>query len=120
NRAQPRTRRRGRAARVDDRFALPDALVPRPLGDPGAEDHRQRPGRRRALRTRAAARRMSLLLANAHVATMDDAGSEHTDGWVLMADGSIEAVGGGAPPAADERHDLNGAVVTPGLVNTHH
>src|SRR5213080_1110369 len=63
---------------------------------------------------------MSLLLANAHVVTMDDAGSEHADGWILSADGSIEAIGGGAAPAADERHDLNGAVVTPGLVNTHH
>src|SRR5947209_19063092 len=63
---------------------------------------------------------MTVLLTNAHVVTMDDAGPEHADGWVLIADGSIEAVGGGAPPAADERHDLNGAVLAPGLVNTHH
>jgi cytosine/adenosine deaminase-related metal-dependent hydrolase len=63
---------------------------------------------------------MTLLLNGAHVVTMDDAGSEHEDGWVLVADGRVEAVGGGAPPEADERVDLGGAVVTPGLVNTHH
>ena len=61
-----------------------------------------------------------VLLANAYVATMDDAGSEHDAGWVLVADGMIEAVGGGAPPEADEQVDLAGALVTPGLVNTHH
>ena len=63
---------------------------------------------------------MSLLLHGAHVVTMDDAGSEHADGWVLLADGFVEAVGGGAPPESDGRIDLGGAVVTPGLVNTHH
>ena len=63
---------------------------------------------------------MSLLLTGAHVVTMDDGGTEHADGWVLVADGLVEAVGGGAPPATDERIDLSGAVVTPGLVNTHH
>src|SRR5258706_6451322 len=63
---------------------------------------------------------MSLLLGNAHVVTMNDAGSEYADGWVLLTDGLVESVGGGAPPAADERVDLGGAVVTPGLVNTHH
>jgi cytosine/adenosine deaminase-related metal-dependent hydrolase len=61
-----------------------------------------------------------LLLANAHVATMDDAGSEHDGGWVVLEDGLIEAVGGSAPPEAEERVDLAGALVTPGLVNTHH
>ncbi|HST25311.1 MAG TPA: 8-oxoguanine deaminase [Gaiellaceae bacterium] len=61
-----------------------------------------------------------LLLANAHVATMDDAGSEHESGWVLLSDGLVEAVGAGEPPEADERVDLDGALVTPGLVNTHH
>jgi cytosine/adenosine deaminase-related metal-dependent hydrolase len=63
---------------------------------------------------------MTLLLSGAHVVTMDDAGSEHADGWVLIVDGRVEAVGGGAPPEADERVDLGGAVATPGLVNTHH
>ena len=63
---------------------------------------------------------MRLLLKSAHVVTMDDAGSEHADGWVLVAHGRVEAVGGGTPPEADERVDLGGAVVTPGLVNTHH
>ncbi len=63
---------------------------------------------------------MSLLLHNAHVVTMDDDGSEHADGWVLIANGRIEAVGGSIPPEAAESIDLAGAVVTPGLVNTHH
>jgi 8-oxoguanine deaminase len=63
---------------------------------------------------------VSALLHNAHVATMDDAGSEHAGGWIHVADGRIESVGGGEPPGADERIDLGGALVTPGLVNTHH
>jgi cytosine/adenosine deaminase-related metal-dependent hydrolase len=63
---------------------------------------------------------MTLLLHGAHVVTMDDAGTEREDGWLLLAGGRIEAVGGGAPPAADERVDLRGGVATPGLVNTHH
>ena len=61
-----------------------------------------------------------MLLTGAHVVTMDDAGTEHPEGWVLIAGDTIEAVGGGEPPASSERVDLGGAVVAPGLVNTHH
>ncbi len=60
------------------------------------------------------------LYANAWVVTMDDAATEHPGGWVLVDDGLVAATGGGAEPAAARRIDLGGAVVTPGLVNTHH
>jgi cytosine/adenosine deaminase-related metal-dependent hydrolase len=61
-----------------------------------------------------------VLLTGAHVVTMDDAGTEHPDGWVLIEGETIAAVGGGEPPASSERVDFGGAVVAPGLVNTHH
>ena len=51
---------------------------------------------------------------------MDDAGTEHEEGWILVEDGLVAAVGTGEEPEADERTGLGGAVVTPGLVNTHH
>jgi cytosine/adenosine deaminase-related metal-dependent hydrolase len=63
---------------------------------------------------------MSLLLLGAHVVTMDDDGTEFAKGWVLVDGGFVAAAGGGAPPDADSQVDLGGAVVTPGLVNTHH
>jgi cytosine/adenosine deaminase-related metal-dependent hydrolase len=63
---------------------------------------------------------MTRLYANAWVVAMDDAGTEHPSGWVLVDRGVIEAVGGGGEPEADERIDLAHAVLTPGLVNTHH
>jgi cytosine/adenosine deaminase-related metal-dependent hydrolase len=60
------------------------------------------------------------LLDDAYVVTTDDEGSEHERGWVLVDEGVIAEVGAGAAPEADERVDLAGALVTPGLVNTHH
>ncbi len=59
-----------------------------------------------------------MILGNAWVVTMDDAGTEHERGWLRIEDGLIAEVGAGVPPGAFE--DLGGAVLTPGLVNTHH
>ena len=59
-----------------------------------------------------------MILRNGHVVVMDDAGTEHDDGWIQIEDGLVTAVGGGDPPEPGE--DLGGALVTPGLVNTHH
>ena len=63
---------------------------------------------------------MTTLYANAHVVTMDDAGSEHAGGWLLVDGETVAAAGSGPEPDAELRVDLGGAVVTPGLVNTHH
>jgi cytosine/adenosine deaminase-related metal-dependent hydrolase len=60
------------------------------------------------------------LYTGAHVVTMDDSGTEIADGWLLVEDGLVVGVGGGEPAAAETRVELGGAVVTPGLVNTHH
>ncbi len=62
----------------------------------------------------------TLLLHDAWIVTMDDAGTEHPDGWVLVEDGLVAATGAGEPPVTDRLVALDGGLVTPGLVNTHH
>jgi len=59
-----------------------------------------------------------MILGNAWVVTMDDAGTEHERGWLRLEEGLVAEVGAGDPPG--EFEDLHGAVATPGLVNTHH
>jgi cytosine/adenosine deaminase-related metal-dependent hydrolase len=63
---------------------------------------------------------VSLLLRHGYVVTMDDERREYEGGWLLVEDGWIAAVGTGEAPEADEIVSLDDAVVTPGLVNTHH
>ena len=63
---------------------------------------------------------MSTLYANGWIATCDDAENEYPTGWVLVEHALIASVGDGPEPDADNRVDVGGAVVTPGLVNTHH
>lgn len=65
----------------------------------------------------------TMLLRNAAlVITMDEERRELEDGSVLMRDNVIEAVGGSddVPDQADRIIDLQGKMVLPGLVNTHH
>jgi cytosine/adenosine deaminase-related metal-dependent hydrolase len=59
-----------------------------------------------------------MILRNAYVVVMDDAGTEHPHGWIRIDDGRVTAVGAGEPPEPGE--DLGGGLVTPGLINTHH
>jgi cytosine/adenosine deaminase-related metal-dependent hydrolase len=59
-----------------------------------------------------------MILENCWLVAMDDAGNEHTRGWLQIEDGLIAALGDGEPPERGE--DLHGAVVTPGLINAHH
>ncbi len=64
----------------------------------------------------------TLLIKHAYIVTMDDHQREIPDGGLFIRDGFIEQVGatGELPATADEVLDLNGHVVLPGLVNTHH
>jgi cytosine/adenosine deaminase-related metal-dependent hydrolase len=64
-----------------------------------------------------------ILVEGCAIATVDAAGTEHDEGWILVEHGTIAALGGGAPPAAGpdvRRIDGRGRLATPGLVNCHH
>jgi 8-oxoguanine deaminase len=64
-----------------------------------------------------------LVIDGCHVATVDAAGSEYPDGYLVLDGDRIAAVGAGPVPshyAAAERVDGAGLLATPGLVNTHH
>src|SRR5262249_32255697 len=101
-------------ARGHRHLGLPAGYHPhlRPASDRSAGPDPPRPMSAPAGRT--------TVFTNAHVVTMDDAGTEHAGGWLRVDQGRVQAVGGGRPPAADETVDLGGAVLTPGLVNVHH
>ena len=64
----------------------------------------------------------TLLIKNAHIVTMDDHQREIPEGGLFIRRGLIEEVGpmNELPGTADEVLDLQGFVVLPGLVNTHH
>src|SRR6266498_2525672 len=119
DRAEPRLQRCGTCTRLVGCNAVPHAFFPRLVGDPEPEDHRSGARRCRSLRARSA-QSVSTLLVNAHVVTMDDEGTEHPGGWILLDEGFVQSFGTGERPDADEVQDLGGAGVTPGLVNTHH
>lgn len=67
--------------------------------------------------------RTSLLVGGA-VVTVDDSGTLHDPGWVLVEGATIAEVGGGEPPSSARRAaqtviDTSGMAVMPGMVNGH-
>lgn len=60
----------------------------------------------------------SIAIINVNLLTMDQAEAQ-PDGWLLMRNGKIAAVGVGAAPAADEQIDGKGGYLTPGLIDVH-
>lgn len=65
----------------------------------------------------------TILLENIDtLATFDQTRRRLNNAWVLVRDNQIESLGegGSKPSEADQRIDLTGHVVMPGLINTHH
>jgi cytosine/adenosine deaminase-related metal-dependent hydrolase len=64
-----------------------------------------------------------IVVEGGSVVAVDDAGTEHAEGHVVVEGDRIVAVGPGSAPPQDvpvRRVDATGCLVTPGLVNTHH
>ncbi|KNG92554.1 8-oxoguanine deaminase [Pseudaestuariivita atlantica] len=61
-----------------------------------------------------------LLVRDAHVLTMDDAGTELPRASILVRDGRIAAIAPDLDAPGADTLDARGCLVTPGLVNTHH
>ncbi len=64
----------------------------------------------------------TLVVAGAHVVTMDGDRSEYSDGYVVISGNKIVDVGAGTLPEYPGAQviDGSGCLITPGLVNTHH
>ena len=63
----------------------------------------------------------AMLIKNALVVTLDDAGTILPNGQILVEGSKIAAVGASVPaPAGAEILDANGRVAIPGLINAHH
>ncbi|MBN1264931.1 MAG: 8-oxoguanine deaminase [Anaerolineales bacterium] len=56
------------------------------------------------------------------VATFDENRTRLKNAWILIRDQQIDSIGTGTPPVekVDQRINLSGHVVLPGMVNTHH
>jgi len=66
---------------------------------------------------------VDLLISNAHtVATVDSSRRELAGGWVAVANGRIDSLGGSADPTPEAARTISAddCLVTPGLINTHH
>ena len=63
---------------------------------------------------------MTTVLEGCHVATVDAADTEHTNGYVVIDGGVIIAVGSGRYAGDGVRIEASGLLVTPGFVNSHH
>ncbi|WP_439660175.1 8-oxoguanine deaminase [Lentzea sp. HUAS TT2] len=64
-----------------------------------------------------------IVLDRCAVSTVDEAGTEHLSGHVVIDGGRIQSVGSGPAPRPSESHtyvDASSCLVTPGLINTHH
>jgi 8-oxoguanine deaminase len=65
----------------------------------------------------------TILLSNIDtLATFNEERTRYSGGWILIRDNVIDSIGakGSEPTGADKTLDLNGYVVMPGLINTHH